>query len=218
MYKKVLNRNKLLKLSHKAKSCQEKKIIFKQYKEVWNKIVKLIRQSKENYFNNHFSKNIKSPKNIWKGISDLIQRKDKLQKEIPLKINNNNVTDPNAIANGLNLVLPILPTKFEIVFQDAIKCSIVSCLYEYKIQFSLHQLRIMKYWNWFKEWTTSRWLGHRAFKIKSFNLKFWLIFSTYLSTGKLSTLLKSAKIISVYKNKGDDQIASNYRPIAQLSK
>ena len=43
------------------------------------------------------------------------------------------------------------------------------------------------------------------------------IFNLSLTTGKFLTLLKTAKVIPVYKNKGDDQITSNYRPIALLS-
>ena len=65
--KSISNRDKLLKSSHRAKTVQEKSKFFKQYKKVRNKIVELIRLSKENYFKNYFSKNVKSPKNIWKG-------------------------------------------------------------------------------------------------------------------------------------------------------
>ena len=109
--KSISNRDKLLKSSHRAKTVQEKSKLFKQHKKVRNKIVEIIRLSKENYFKNYFSKNVKSPKNIWKGIGDLIQRKGKSQKDISLKINNNNVTDTNTIAHEFNSYFTNIASK-----------------------------------------------------------------------------------------------------------
>ena len=43
------------------------------------------------------------------------------------------------------------------------------------------------------------------------------IFNLSLSTGKFVSKLKTAKVIPIYKNKGSEQDATNYRPIALLS-
>ena len=222
--KSISNRDKLLKSSHRAKTVQEKSKFFKQYKKVRNKIVEIIRLSKENYFKNYFSKNVKSPKNIWKGIGDLIQRKGKSQKDISLKINNNNVTDTNTIAHEFNSFFTNIASK--------VRSSISRCNKTYN-SFLPARIRNSIFFTPIEDHEIvkliqgidcNKAVGPSSIPNKILSILpkeiakiLASIFNLSLTTGKFLTLLKTAKVIPVYKNKGDDQITSNYRPIALLS-
>ena len=58
-------RDKLYKQMIKAKNKQQKLIKHESYKKYRNKIIELIRQSKQTYYQHHFEQNKKNSKKIW---------------------------------------------------------------------------------------------------------------------------------------------------------
>ena len=74
-------KDKLYKQMIEAKNKQQKLIKHKLYKKYRNKIIELIRQSKETHYQHHFEQNKKDSKTIWQGIHKIIssRKKQKLQ-------------------------------------------------------------------------------------------------------------------------------------------
>ena len=64
-------RDKLYKQMVKAKNKQQKLIKHESYKKYRNKIIELIRQSKQIYYQHHFEQNKKDSKTIWQGIHEI---------------------------------------------------------------------------------------------------------------------------------------------------
>ena len=56
----------------KAKNKQQKLIKHESYKKYKNKIIELIRQSKQTYYQHHFEQNKKDSKKIWQSVHDII--------------------------------------------------------------------------------------------------------------------------------------------------
>ena len=114
----------------KAKNKQHKLIKHESYKKYRNKIIELIRQSKENYYQRYFDQNKKNSKTIWQGIHEIISsRKNKNGGNVSAIISDDNtITNPVEIAQnfnnfftsiGTNLQKKIPPTKK--IFTDYLK-------------------------------------------------------------------------------------------------
>ena len=106
----------------KAKNKQQKLIKHESYKKYRNKIIELIRQSKQTYYQRYFEQNKKDSKTIWQGIHEIISsRKNKNNSNVSAIISDDNtITDPIEIAQnfnnfftsiGINLEKKIPPTK-----------------------------------------------------------------------------------------------------------
>ena len=65
-------RDKLYKQMIKAKNKQQKLIKPESYKKYRNKIIELIRQSKQTYYQHNFEQNKKHSKTTWQGIHEII--------------------------------------------------------------------------------------------------------------------------------------------------
>ena len=92
------------------------------YKKYRNKVIELIRQSKQTYYQHYFEQNKKDSKTIWQGIHEIISsRKNKNGGNVSAIISDDNtITNPVEIAQnfnnfftsiGTNLQKKILPTK-----------------------------------------------------------------------------------------------------------
>ena len=106
----------------KAKNKQQKLIKHESYKKCRNKIIELIRQSKQTYYQRYFEQNKKDSKTIWQVIHEIIcSRKNKNDGNIYAIISDDNIiTDPIEIAQnfnnfftsiGINLQKEIPPTR-----------------------------------------------------------------------------------------------------------
>ena len=100
------------------------------YKIYRNRIIELIRQSKQTYYQRYFEQNEKVFKTIWQGIHEIISsRKNKNSGNVSAIISDDNtITDPVEIAQnfnnfftsiGANLQKKISPTKED--FTDYLK-------------------------------------------------------------------------------------------------
>ena len=87
----------------KAPDGEEKNELHKQYKILRNKIVALLRLSKNNHFRAYFRANSSDLKKTWKGINSIINIRD-ASNNLPtsMLINNISESDPTKIAEGFN--------------------------------------------------------------------------------------------------------------------
>ena len=126
----IKKRDKLFKQMIKAKNKQQKLIKHESYKKYRNKIIELIRQSKQTYYQRYFEQNKKDSKTIWQGIDEIISSgKNKNGSHVSAIISDDNtITDPIEIAQHLhnfftsictNLQKKIPPTKQN--FKDYLK-------------------------------------------------------------------------------------------------
>ena len=75
----------------------------KEYKDYRNLLFTVLKQSKNNYFNNYFESNWNTIKNAWKGIKSIITIKD-FSDDIPksLSVDGATISNPLAISNTFN--------------------------------------------------------------------------------------------------------------------
>ena len=78
----IQQKNKILKQYINAKNNKFKQQHFEKFKFLRNKLVELIRVSKRLHFREYFHKNLKNPKEIWKGIRDLVSLKEKILQKV----------------------------------------------------------------------------------------------------------------------------------------
>ena len=202
-----------------------KRLIFLETKTLRNRIVNLIRESKRLHYRHFFQENISKPKNLWKGINELVSLKPfKSRVNISLNVNNNIESDPLKLAKEFNkyftniaenIKQKIPPTRKN--FLQYLDRSNPNSFFFTPVDSSEIATIIKK-------------LGpHKStgpFSIPNKILHLLIddisqiladIFNLSLSTGKFVSKLKTAKVIPIYKNKGSEQDATNYRPIALLS-
>ena len=80
-----------------------KSIIFRIYKSKRNTVVKMIRQSRNNYYSEYFERNKNNSKKTWEGIRDVINISKKTH-TVPKKLLYNNIThtDSESMSNCFN--------------------------------------------------------------------------------------------------------------------
>ena len=113
----------------KTKNKQQKLIKHESYKKCRNKIIELIRQSKQTYYPRYFEQNKKDSKTIWQGIHEIISsRKNNSGNVSAIISDDNTITNPIEVAQnfnhfftsiGTNLQKKIPPTKKK--FTDYLK-------------------------------------------------------------------------------------------------
>ena len=78
-------------------------IIYDDYKKIRNKITKLKRDSKVDYYHRFFEENKKKSSAIWTSIRSIVNLKNTLRKDIKLlNDKGKNICDPTQIAELLN--------------------------------------------------------------------------------------------------------------------
>ena len=99
----IKRRDKLLRLYIKTNETNRKEELHTEYKQLRNKIVTLIRNSKKQYFQEYFTENAKDIKKTWTGIKNIINIRTATKGQpTSILLNNEIVTDPTKIAEGFN--------------------------------------------------------------------------------------------------------------------
>ena len=100
-------RDKLYKQMIKQKDAilkNQKQMLYKRYR---NKIVDLLKITKEAYYKNYFQENRKNSRALWSGINEIIYSK-KSSKTIPpssISVEGKTISDPQNIAENFNTLL-----------------------------------------------------------------------------------------------------------------
>ena len=100
----IKRRDKLFGKYIRAKNKENKTFLHNCYKELRNKIITLIRESKFNHFKAYFQKNSHNIKNLWAGINQIVNIKSKA-KDCPTYMEDENgkpLGNPDQIANNFN--------------------------------------------------------------------------------------------------------------------
>ena len=222
----IEKREELLKLYAKEKDQIAKTELYSRFKYYKNQIVKLCRKSKNLHFKKYFDSNIKNSKNIWKGINEIIKSKRSYNTtSISLNINGTITSDPKLTSEELNKHFATIAGKIRQSmptndnhenFAETLRDPPVNSLFFQPIRSN----EIVKIINSLKP------KADGPFSIPTKILKTVLneiseilasIFNLSIQTGKFISLLKLAKVIPIYKNKGSPHDANNYRPISLLS-
>ena len=223
--KSISRRDRILKRFIKENDITKKTILFKKYKEIRNRIVCLIRTSKRLHFRKYFEENISNPKNLWKGINELVSTKPS-QSSVKISLNVSNKIESNPvkladefnkyftnIAQKIRQKIPLSRKRFRDYMGNRVQNSFFfSPIEPAEIVAIIRKLDPNK--------------STGPFSIPNKILHFFIneistilsdIFNLSIKTGKFISKLKTAKVIPLYKRKGSEQEVSNFRPIALLS-
>ena len=101
--KSIKVKSKLFKKYITLKEDELTNEVHNDYKNHRNLLSTVLKRSKQNYYNNFFSKNIKNLKKTWRGINEIISDKNRNYSTIKSIIENGyTITDPKEIANSFN--------------------------------------------------------------------------------------------------------------------
>ena len=180
------------------------------------------------HYHNQFKNNSDNIKATWKTIKDILH-KNRKSNENPTKFfdNGEEFTTPRSIADGLNLFFTSVGAKLAEEIDTEGMPDVLSYMGEPRPERFFFQYtdtdKIKKYIKAMKSKSSS---GDD--EISSIFLKnesvlsalapcLTILINQSLCTGIFPTRLKLAKVIPLYKNKGDDFKFENYRPISLLS-
>ena len=181
---------------------------------------KLIRSSKESYFNNRFNEVSNNIKNTWKLINNTLNNNHKKNNEINININNQEANKdklPNIFNNyfsniGINLKNKITCNTS---FEKYLPPSLVSSIFftpssPSEIKNIINKLKNTN--------NTINKMGSKTFKYCSDKISKPIsdIFNKIIQTGIYPSELKIACIIPLFKS-GDKTNLQNYRPISTLT-
>ena len=223
--KSISIRDKLLKQYINCKVNTYKTTIHISYKQYRNSIVKLIRQSKKNYYQKYFSENSQNIKKTWEGIKTIISI-SKIKSMVPdsLNINNKINNDPTDIANCFNEYFTTIGSKLQSKIISTNKLFSQYLKNTNPNSFFINPTTANEISNLISSLNENKANGpfsipSKIFKLIKNNVSEPLceIINLSFSTGIYPDNLKIAKILPVYKNKGSNLECNNYRPISLLS-
>ena len=213
-------KNKLFRKYLKSRSPYD---TFK-YKLYRNKLNKLIKISKESYYNNYFTNNNSNVKAIWKGIKDLITLKpSRLSVPSKLTIGDSDIRDVHDIANALNdyfssvgntlasHIPPVSKSPLDYMNPPQSNSFLLFPITSDEINQEINNLNPAKASGPFS-------IPTKLLKTLSTYLSkpLEILFNCSFSTGVVPDNFKIARVIPVFK-KGSQTCVSNYRPISLLS-
>ena len=225
MLASIKRRDSLLREFIKCPEGDHKNSLHVQYKVLRNKIVALMRLSKNNHLRNYFSNNSDNIKKTWKGIKSIINiRETSYNLPTSMSINNVNESDPTMIAEGFNSYFSTIAeklqnkiysvnTNFSKYLSDKVDSNFL-----FQSADTEEILRIITSLNNSKS-TGPNSIPTDILKLLAPILCHPLkeIINISFATGIYPDKLKLAEIIAVFKNKGDPRLFLNYRPISLLS-
>ena len=221
----IKRRDLLLRKYINAPEGESKNSFHLQYKVLRNKIVALLRLSKNNHLRDFFTKNSNDIKNTWKGIKSIISIKEN-NYTIPtsMTIDNKNESDPGKIAEGFNSYFSSIAEKLQHKIYGAntdykkYLSDRVDSNFLFQSADTEEILRIITSLNNSKS-TGPNSIPTEILKLLAPILCYPLkeIINISFATGVYPDKLKLAEVIAVFKQKGDPRLFSNYRPISLLS-
>ena len=194
-----------------------------RYRSLCNIVKSEISSNKRKYFNWYFNSNIHNSKKIWKGINEIINNKSsKDNEEIYLNEDGNIITDQKTVANKFNKFYTSVADKLvrklgnpTTKFQDYLKNPNKHTIFlnetdPGEVATLIHKLDTTKSGDIY---------GINARLIKdagpSMATNLSIIFNLSLQSGIFPQLLKTAKVIPIYKAESK-MLTSNYIPISLL--
>ena len=224
--KSMYTRNKLFQSYQREKNPILKCELLTKYKSYRNLITILCKQSKDQYYKSYFATNLHNSKSIWKGINSILGRSknNKNSSVKSLLVDNSVCSDPQIIANTFN--------NFFSKVADNVRRKIPQPFYRYSDYLSnpnpnslfltpTDSTEILDFINTLDQSKSS---GPHSIPPKVLHLikndisvLLAKLFNLSFSDGIFPDILKLAKVIPVFKNKGSTLECSNYRPISLLS-
>ena len=208
----------------RAKTTDNKEILFNRFKVYRNMLVTLIRKSKQNYFNKYFSDNIKNLRETWKGIKNIIQMKNNAD-SLPTCILNNgfSITDPTQIANSFNdyfsSIGQTLQSKIYSSHTHFSKYLKYPNIHSFFV-FPTDKIEVMNLISNLKIGKASGPNSIPTAILKHLNNEISValsnLFNLSFSTGVFPNVLKISSVLPLFK-KGSKLNCGNYRPISLLS-
>ena len=219
--KKMCKQKNILYRKYIKNPTDYRKLVYKQYR---NKVSSKIRQSKQQYYRDRFSKYRDNIKGTWRVINDLLNKtRDKVQC-YTLKHNDENITEPQDIVNTFNNyfrsigadVIHKIPQTSS-TFRDFLpprKCP---------NSFFLRPIEPNEIIKTVKKFQNNKSPGYDEIdssvlkqSVHLLAIPLCSIFNLSFEQGVFPSSLKVAKVIPIHK-KGNTSISSNYRPISILS-
>ena len=218
-------RDKFLRRYILAKESTYKDRLHMHYKSLRNKIIANIRKSKKDYFQAYFTESADNIRKTWVGIKNIINIRPlvKTQPSSTL-IEKDLVTDPTKIAEGFNEYFSSIAQKLQqnISVRGHDYTRYLTDKLDYNFFFKSADVgeisRIIDSFENSKA-TGPNSIPTEILKLIKHNICYPLkeIINLSFATGTYPDQLKIAKVIPIFKNKGDVLVVSNYRPISLLS-
>ena len=221
----IKKRDKVHKKFLRAKDNERKKELFKTFKEIRNKIVALCRASKKAYYRKFFAENSDNAKKTWQGIKSIINLKAS-SKFVPtsLLVDKEICTDPLKIANAFNKYFSSVANKLQAKIYPTNQdfSTYLKDRNDYSFFITpTDQEEVMKI---IDNINISKATGPHSIPSNILqNIKQIIsqpivnIVNMSFEQGEYVDALKLSKAIPVFKGKGNNLEACNYRPISLLS-
>lgn len=216
-------RNSLL--ARLSKSNTRDNTLHDRYKAYRNLIVTLIRRSKTNFYKEYFQSNLNNSKKIWQGIREIISiSSNKSKAPISLLIDDNLTSNASKVADSMNTFFNSVASSIRqnlhappVNFKSFLKNPIPN-------SFFIRPTSPIEVQNLINSLSNSKSTGPHSIPVKILKLLIQDIskhltdlFNLSFSTGVFPSILKTSKVVPIFKNKGSPTDVSNYRPISLLS-
>ena len=218
-------RDKLYKSSKTTEDPVQKELLKERYKLYRNRIVTLCRQRKINFYQNFFQRNLQNAAEVWKGINSIVSIKKQMSSAtITLNINGEDTSDPKKVTQEFNSFFTSIAEnikkgipKSSKNFRNFLKNPNPHSLY-------LSKISCQEVLECLDNLDGRKANGPASIPSTALNLikseiskPLANIFNLCFTTGIFPDILKSAKVIPIYKNKGKTTDCTNYCPISLLS-
>lgn len=193
------------------------------YKKAKNRVNNKIKETKTQYYKEHFRSNSGKPREIWKSINEVMSRNTKNDSNInSIKTNAGSTTSPEVMSETFNKYFTEIGDKLADKLPDSTKIY-SDFLLPVNSTFQLRQVSLAEVLKLLKNLPTNKATGLdkipcRLVKLSSPFIADSLcnIFNMSIISGIFPLEWKVAKVIPIHKDNEKDEL-NNYRPISILS-
>ena len=194
------------------------------YKKIRNQVNNEVKKTKKYYYNNRFHTVSNDSKKTWQTINELTGRKSNKSTVNGLMINKESISDPKKICNSFNkFFAEIGPQLANKIPRSGINHSFENYLTKTNSKFSFEEISSFDVQQLLSELDTSK--ANGLDNIPARLLKdcpdlisesLTQIFNESINQGLFPVDWKKARVTPIYKNSGERNDPSNYRPISVI--